>query len=372
VTQDTMTILVLGGYGGTGKVFCRYLLKETGVKVIVAGRNLAQAEELADSLKKEYSPERISARFADASDKESLRSAFHDIDLVLVAATTVTWAKQVAETALESGIDYLDIYFQQDVYPVLESLSERIRKAGRCFIIQAGFHPGLPAVFIRKGAGYFDHYDKAIIAFAMKVKIEKPESVYELVDLIAGYKADIFKAGKWRVATYKDTIKVDLGRRFGVRSCMPMDMVETRTLPELLQLNETGVYTTGFNWLVDYILFPVMMLTQMVRKGSFRHFWAKTLIWGLNNFSGADEGIVFLLQADGEKYGKHRTVRIVSEHDNAYDFTVIPVIACLKQYFDGTLRKPGLWMMGRIVDPGRLLEDMEKMGVGIQTQITDR
>ena len=92
----------------------------------------------------------------------------------------------------------------------------------------------------------------------------------------------------------------------------------------------------------------------------------------MNNFSGADEGIVFLLQAEGEKDGKHRTVRIISDHDNVYDFTVIPVIACLNQYFDGTIRKPGLSMMGRVVDPGRLLSDMEKMGVAIQTQIADR
>ena len=229
-----MTILVLGGYGGTGRVFCRYLLKETGVKIIVAGRRIKKAEELADKLKYEYSAERVSTRHVDASDRESLRQAFRGIDLVLVAATTTQWAKQIAETALEAGIDYLDIYFQQDVYPVLERLGERIREAGRCFITQAGFHPGLPAAYIRKGAEYFDRYDKAIIAFAMKVKIEKPESVYELVDLIADYKADIYKDGRWRVATYRDTIKIDLGRRFGVKSCMPMDMVETRTMPDLL------------------------------------------------------------------------------------------------------------------------------------------
>ena len=367
-----MTILVLGGYGGTGRVFCRYLLQETGAKIIVAGRRLEKAEELASKLKNEYSAERVSARHVDASDAESLRRAFHGVDLVLVAATTTKWANQIAEAALEADIDYLDIYFQQDVYPVLERLSRRISEAGRCFITQAGFHPGLPAAFIRKGAEYFDRYDTANIAFAMNVRIEQPESVYELVDLVADYKADIFKDGKWRVATYKDTIKIDFGDRFGVKSCMAMDMVETRSMPALFGLKETGVYTTGFNWFVDYVVFPVMMLTQMVKKGSLRHFWAQALIWGLNRFSSADEGIVFLLQAEGEKDGKHRSVRIISEHDSAYDFTIIPVIACLNQYFDGSVRKPGLSMLGRVVDPARLLKDMEKMGAGIKIQITDR
>lgn len=146
--KKNMTILVLGGYGGTGKVFCRYLLKETSVNVIVAGRRLEKAEELADKLKKEFSPDRIFARHADASDTVILHKAFYNIDFVLVVATTTKWAKQIAETALEANIDYLDIYFQQDVYQVLEAMRQRIENAGRCFITQAGFHPGLPAAYV--------------------------------------------------------------------------------------------------------------------------------------------------------------------------------------------------------------------------------
>ncbi len=367
-----MTILVLGGYGGTGKVFCRYLLKETNFNVIVAGRRLEKAEELADKLKKDFSPDRISARYADASNVESLRKAFHDIDFVLVAATTTKWAKQIAETALEASIDYLDIYFQQDVYPVLETMNQRIKQAGRCFITQAGFHPGLPAVYVRKGAQYFDRYDKAIIAFAMNARIEESESVLEIVDSIADYKPEFYQNGKWKIGTYKDAIKIDYGNRFGVRSSMPLDMVEIKPLPEMFSLRETGVFTIGFNWFTDYLLFPLMMLSYKVKKGSFRHFWAKLLFFGINKLSSAKEGVVFLLQAEGEKDGKHRNIEILSEHDSGYDFTVIPVIACLKQYFDGSIRKPGLWMMGHIIDPDRLFSDMEEMDVKIQTLITNK
>ncbi|SVD67144.1 uncharacterized protein METZ01_LOCUS419998, partial [marine metagenome] len=53
-------------------------------------------------------------------------------------------------------------------------------------------------------------------------------------------------------------------------------------------------------------------------------------------------------------------LRISCEDSNAYDFTVIPVVTCLDQYFDGSIRKPVPWMTGQIVDPDRLLTDMEK------------
>jgi saccharopine dehydrogenase-like NADP-dependent oxidoreductase len=366
-----MTILVLGGYGGTGKVFSRYLLKETNANVIIAGRRLEKAEEAADKLKKEFSQDRISARYADASDAYSLREAFHNIDFVLVAATTTKWAKQIAEAALEANIDYLDIYFQQDVYAVLETMKQQIKQAGRCFITQAGFHPGLPAAYIRKGSQYFDQYHTAIIAFAMNARIEKAESVYEIIDEIADYHPEFYQDGRWKIGTYKDAIKIDYGKRFGIRNSMPLDMVEIRPLPKMFGLRETGVFTIGFNWFIDYFLFPLMMLSQKIRKGSLRHFWAKLFVFGINRFSSKEEGVVFLLQAEGAKAGKLRRIKIISEHNSAYDFTIIPVIACLKQYLDGSIRRPGLHMMGQLVDPDRLFDDIEQMGVRIQTQITD-
>jgi len=307
----------------------------------------------------------------DASDVDSLRKAFQDIDFVLVAVTTTKWAKQIAEKALETNIDYLDIYFQQDIYPVLETMKRQIKQAGRCFISQAGFHPGLPAAYVRKGAQYLDKYDKAIIAFSMNARIEKAESVYELVDVIADYKPEFYQNGKWKIGTYKDAVKVDYGERFGVRSSMPLDMVEIKAIPEMFDLQETGVFTTGFNWFIDYLLSPFMILSQKIKKGSLRQFWAKMFIFGINKFSSVEEGVTFLLQAEGEKDGKRRDVEIISEHNSAYDLTVIPVIACLKQYLDDYVRKPGLWMMGHLVEPDRLFEDMEH-GVRIETRVTKK
>jgi hypothetical protein len=39
----------------------------------------------------------------------------------------------------------------------------------------------------------------------------------------------------------------------------------------------------------------------------------------------------------------------------------------LLQYLEGSGRRPGLWMMGHLAEPVRLMKDMEKMGVLVQT-----
>ncbi|MBY0480234.1 MAG: hypothetical protein K2Q21_02675 [Chitinophagaceae bacterium] len=46
-----ITFLILGGYGGTGKLICRKLLKEFGISIVIAGRSIQKANELCSDLK---------------------------------------------------------------------------------------------------------------------------------------------------------------------------------------------------------------------------------------------------------------------------------------------------------------------------------
>lgn len=359
-----MKILVLGGYGGTGKVFCRMLLEKTDWNVIVAGRNKKKAEEYAEILKRKFPGERVEFRHADAADRSSLRSAFKECDLVLIAATTAEYARTIAEEAIEAGIDYIDIYFQQDVFATLKTIEEKILSSGRCFITQGGFHPGLPAIFIRSGALHFSNYKKALIAFVMNEKIENPYSLIELVDSFAEYKPEVYRNGKWVPGSYKDEIKIDFGKGWGKRSCVPIGMIEMKGMPEKFGLAETGVYVAGFNWFVDYLVFPLIMMSHKIKRGLFRKLWARIMSWGINYFSTGNEGVVFILLAEGQNGGRLKKVMIRAEHHSAYEFTVIPVIALIKQF--DSMRKPGLYMMGHIADPEILINDMRKMGVRIE------
>jgi saccharopine dehydrogenase (NAD+, L-lysine-forming) len=371
MTMKTGPIIVLGGYGGTGQFVSRLLLKETTADIIIAGRSIRKAEECCARFRKEFPGRTIAPRYADASEYGSLVTAFRNTSLVLVASTTPRHVQKVAEAALTAGADYLDYHFDQSTVPTLEALAPRIEKEGRCFITQAGFHPGLPSAFVRHAARHFDRYRKAVIGMAMNARIEKAESVVELVDEIGSPSGEIFKEKMWRKVTYKDARKMDLGPHFGVRSCYPIKLAEMRRLPEMFGLEETGVYAAGFNWFVDYIAFPLAFLFFTIRKGLGRNFLAKVLVWGINTFSSSRQGVFLVLDAAGEKGGHPVTVRLIAEHTDAYEFTAIPVVACIRQYLDGVFANPGLWMMGHVVDPGRLMKDMERMGIKIHLQIAD-
>lgn len=359
-------ILILGGYGGVGKALSRLILKEFDSELIIAGRRKEQADKFVDILNKEYPNSTISARYADAADVKSLVEAFKGVKLVIVTATTPHCVKQIAEAAVENRCDYLDILVQQNVISNLQSLESDIETSGLTFITQAGFHPGLPAVFIRQGAKYFEEYDKSVVALAMNARFEKPESTHEIIHEVIEANSEIFTSGNWKKANYKDAIKIDFGNKFGVKSCYPFQMEEVRSLPAALGIKEAGVYIAGFNWFVDNIVCPIILLFQKIKKGSGRNFLGKLMYWGVNTFSSSDQGVTFILQAEGKKEGKSFSVKISAEHEDALFFTAAPVVACLKQYFSGDI-KPGLCLMGNAVDNERLMLELEKLGVNIQT-----
>ncbi len=359
------TILLLGGYGAVGRTFARLLLKETGADIIIAGRRIEKADRFTETLKMEFPSRVISSAFADASNSESLHKAFHGVTLIIVLTTTPQFIKQIGKVTLEEGCDYLDILVSESTICDLSGIADSIKENKRIFITQAGFHPGLPSVFVRFGAQYFDVYKKAVIAMAMNARFETAEQAAEIVPLIAESKAELYKNGAWRRTTYRDVVKLSLGKRFGIKSLFPIQMEEIKLPQKLYNLEETGVYVSGFNWVTDYFVIPIILLMQKIKKGLALNFILKLFTWSVNKFSSPYQGVVFLNEAEGMKNGRRLKVRISMEHDDVYLFTVIPVIACLKQYLAGSLPF-GLSMMGHAVDEKKLFTDIGKMGVTIK------
>jgi len=145
-------ILILGGTGYTGRLIARHLLERSEASVTIATRHTDRAQALAAELNQQYSNMRAAGVYADAADAESLRAAFRDQTLVVVAAPTTAYTEIVVHTALETGVDYLDVQLGANKFALLQSLGGKIERAGRCFITEAGFHPGLPAALVRYAA----------------------------------------------------------------------------------------------------------------------------------------------------------------------------------------------------------------------------
>lgn len=370
------TILLLGGYGNTGALLTRWLLQETDARLVIAGRSPQKAERLKSELEGAYpaGASRLAARRADASDPASLAAALQGVDLLLVASSTAQYARQVAQAALDAHTDYLDIQYSTQKIAVLKSLASEIERAGLCFITDGGFHPGLPAALVRYAATQLDPLHSAIVGSVIKIdwrNLHLPdETAIELVQELSDYQALVFRQGEWQKAGWRDAWAyrfLDFGDPFGKQYCAPMFLEEMRNLHQgIPTLVETGFYVGGFNWFVDWLVLPLVMAGLRLFGGAALKPAARLLHWGLQTFSKPPYGTLLKLEASGLRDGQPSTFNLLLSHDDGYQFTAIPVVACLLQYLDGSIRRAGLFTQANLVDPARLIADMQRMGVRVE------
>jgi saccharopine dehydrogenase (NAD+, L-lysine-forming) len=180
------------------------------------------------------------------------------------------------------------------------------------------------------------------------------------------YQPELFVAGQWRRVGWRNMRRFDFGPDFGRRICVPFEFPEMHDLPQQLGLREAGCYVAGFNWFVDNLVFPTAMLLNRVKRGLGMQSLSRCLVWGLDTFSRPPFGVVMRLEAEGEKDGKPQAVSVVLRHADPYEFSAIPVVACMRQYLDGTIARPGVGLMGEVVEPTRLFADLQRMGICIE------
>lgn len=360
-----MNILILGGYGYTGKLLTKHLLQQTRHKVIVAGRHIEQAQALVDEL----NDARASARSCDAGDSTSLRQALRGVDFLLVAAPTTHQTGTAVRAALDAGIDYLDVQFSQQKIDILKAHAGEIKRRGLCFVTEAGFHPGLPSALIRYAASKMDKVQSALTAGFLNMRsLPYTEAVDELMEGFVHYQAQVYKDSAWTKPNAWQMRKFDFGPEFGKRDCYSMFFEELRRIPRMYpSLKEAGFYISGTNWLTDLIITPIILLGLAIAPKRGLRPLGKLMWWSMMRASRPPYRVVLVVEARGVKKHKPIQVRARVEHEDGYELTAIPVVAFLKQY--AKVRSAGLHMMGHLAEPNRLMKDMQLMGVRVTTDV---
>ena len=364
-------ILIMGGTGHTGRLIARQLLKHSEAAVTIATRHIDKAEAFANELNQEHAGLRADAMYANAADAVSLRTAFRDHTLVVIAAPTTSLAETVVCAALEAGVDYLDVQMSARKLAVLQTLAGEIEKAGRCFITEAGFHPGLPSALVRYAAANLDTIESAVTVGYLNMGKDLPyaESVDEVIEIFKDFQAQVYKDRQWTKPGSFGMRKIDFGSDIGWKRCYSMFFEELRPLPETYpSLKEVGFYISESHWVTDWVIMPIVWIGLKIMPHATRRM-GKLLWWGMGTFHKPPYRVELQVQASGFKDGQMANFQASVAHPDGYALTAIPVVATLLQYLDNSARKPGLWMMGHFAEPIRLMRDMEKLGLRFSSSI---
>ena len=223
---------------------------------------------------------------------------------------------------------------------------------------------------VRYAATKLDALETANISAAFQLdwkNLQFSESTTsEFIDELKDFNPLVLKNRKWIKMHMKEFPKIDFGEPFGKRYCSAMFMEELRSLPDSIpSLQETGFYIAGFNWMIDYLIMPTAFGAFKLFGDKVKTPMGKLFSWGLRNFSKPPYGAVLQLEAIGQNDNQNNFINMKLTHVDAYVLTAVPVVACLLQYMEGIIRRPGLWFQANLVEPAQFFDDIKRLGVEI-------
>jgi saccharopine dehydrogenase (NAD+, L-lysine-forming) len=221
---------------------------------------------------------------------------------------------------------------------------------------------------VRYSANEFDEIYSANVYSYLNIDWDKyqfsPSTGREMIDEFNDYNPSVFFEGKWKKLKWGEYKKFDFGKSVGKHYAAPMMLEEMKFLPKAIpSLNETGFFVGGFNWFVNYISIPIVMISLKISESLFSKPAAKLFEFGLKKFSKPPYICSLKLKAFGRKNNKNVKFQIEVSHSDGYLLTAVPVVACLFQYLDGSVRKPGLHFQANVVEPKRFFKDLQMMGI---------
>jgi saccharopine dehydrogenase (NAD+, L-lysine-forming) len=367
--KNSKRILLVGSTGYAGRKLANYLLTDTDATVILSGRSRAKLGELRSSLHRHDLAYRTELLELDAADLDI--AALPKFDLLVNAMANGPQNASLIQACVERRADWIDMQMTNELLEPPTELQAKIERAGCCFVIQAGFHPGVIAALVRYAAQQMDVMDSAVVGSVLRDKTGLPftSGVTELVESFRDYKSETYKDGSWQKLKYADYPKFEFEYDFGELLTYPVDMPELRRLPELLpDLKNTGFFVAGFNWFADYLVTPLMMLGSRIAPRQTATALGRLLSWSTKKFVKPPYGTVVQVDAEGQHEGQPIRFRLSLFHEDAYVLTAVPTVAMIKQLLQKEFQ-PGIHLMGLCCDPVKLLADIERTEIPITQQL---
>lgn len=145
-------VIVLGGCGAVGSHAVKTLVKtDTFSEVVIGDFNIEMAEQMVGELGPKVSAEKF-----DAMDRQSCQDVIAGCDIVLnCVGPFYTTVKTILTSAIEAGINYVDICDDPDVTSEILDMDDAAKKANVTALIGMGASPGITNLLAKLAADDF-------------------------------------------------------------------------------------------------------------------------------------------------------------------------------------------------------------------------
>lgn len=225
---------------------------------------------------------------------------------------------------------------------------------------------------MRLVGGRFDSIESVRFGTALRVDwtLEdiSRETVAESIRVLTSFRHLVYDSGRWKqVGPFGMLTSMDFGSDMGRQNLAIMFLEELRAIPQLYpQVREVRFAMGGFDWFTTWVAFPVALASQLALRGALLRPVSRFVRWSFKRFSAPPYGTYLKLEARGMAGGKPKAVDVTVRHEDGYILTAASVASCMMQCFDGSIRKPGVWIEANVVDPERTMRDLMKFGAEVE------
>lgn len=355
-------VLILGGYGNFGKRIAHALVAK-GLKVIIAGRTKAKAEQLKNQLGD-------LASYAVFDVKDDLPAQLKKLVPKIVINTCGPFQSAdyaVAQSCIAHGVHYIDLADGRDFVTGISKLNDQAKQAGVAIISGASTVPGLSSAVVEKYKDDFSLIHSMVYGISPGQQAERGLATTRGIMSYVGKALKPFKGMRsknygWQ-GIYRQQYPV-LGKRW-MANC---DIPDLDILPQKYGIEKIQ-FSAGLE--LPYLHLGLWALSWLVRAGlplNLPKFSKPLLIasnW-FNRFGSADGGMhVILSGLDHEGKPLTRKWFIIAKNGDGPHIPTIPAIILAEKIALRTFSQPGALPCVGFITVQEYLDEMKDFDIDV-------
>ena len=356
--MNAQAIFFVGGYGVVGRRIAAQLAPDYPDRVMIGGRNLVRAQEVATTI-----GHGVRGRRIDIAEPSSIAAALKDVAVVISCidqpGRTLLWA------AVERGLRYTDItphLTELGRGVAYEKIDAAARASGAKLVLGAGIVPGISNVMVRAVAdriGGADEIETGLLLTAGDT-IGPASFDYFLQELTMPF--DVYIEGSARPARAFSEPKLvefppPVGRRPAYFFPLSDQVLYPRTMGARTAVTRLAIEPT---WLAKLLAVLVRVgAVRLVASERVRHLIAQR-----RQNRASSESLGFALRVDVKHKGRSEHATLVG-HAQA-DAAAAGATGVARSLIEGEVKKPGAWMPEQVVEPGPFLAGLASQGLRVK------
>ncbi len=370
---DKMKAIVLGGAGVMGSYAVGVLSKgKIFSEVKVADIN----EEVGKDMERKM--DGVEFLGVDATSREDLSRVMKDADVVVnCVGPFYKFAPGIVETAINNGVDYVDICDDYDVtQKLLDEMDGKAKKEGVTCIVGLGASPGITNVIAAHASSMLSSVNEITVYVTRGIKEEAGGAIpYHMLHCWLG-EIPVYTGGEYRRA--KGLVEgkewVKFPQPFGEASVYYFGHPETVTLPRyirgvrnvsckgtffpqefreiLLQLQSTGLLSPE----------PINVKGMNISPLDFLASYITSTVKKMSNLPDIPEGGAVMVRVNGEKDGEEMEY-IFSGVSRMREATATPVAVGAEMMAKGEIKMHGVNAPEACVPPRDFLNRLIKENI---------